>query len=208
MGALVGALTLFGCEETALVLLTAPGAAVVAPVGGALVLADGAKIRQPVMVKSAAGAVLTPDFAGAPKAKFTVSESTVVCTGTHRLNQPTVVIDPAAAGGYSTYYKVNLACNKGLKGNAFVSIYPARGDVNPIFQFEVGPKNVPLRQSGGPGNYILGQVTYSCFNEFSTRQNPVAPFGTKCQQDAYGVVAQGAANQGGNAFTVWVFPSG
>lgn len=208
----VATVLLTSCEEYAPLLMTPPGLVVAAPIAGAMILAEGPEIRQPVLVRSASGEPLTPPFDGPSSARFTVKESTVICTGTHNLNQPSVVTDDKVEGGYSTYYKFPLTCNKDLKGRAFVSIRPPY-EKNPSIHLTVGPKRVPLTRLQSRREHILGETTYTCFNDYSWQSNPVKPFRVKCFEnsggqrgDLFGAVAQNAANQGRNKFTVWLFP--
>ena len=164
-------------------------------------------------MQTTSGESLTPPFQGNASAKFTADASTIVCTGRHKLNQPTVIFDPDADGGYRAHSKIPLTCNKGLKGQALFFTHLAARE--PILRavVDVGPASVPLRQSGGAGNYILGKKTYGCGNDYRTNAIPVPPFRIKCGEvkragikGAIGAIAQNASGQNSEYFTVWIFP--
>ena len=205
--AALGLFTLSSCEEAAPLLLTGPGLVIAAPVGAAIDLADGSEIKQPVLVRSATGDILAAPLKGNPKASFLVDEATIICTGQHTINQPTIVFDQNVEGGYSSYSKIALKCNQGLKGLAFFTNSVA-GNSALRAAIYVGPENIPVKQSGGQGNYILGETKYSCASDYRASASRVDPFRVKCDQGGSikGAVAQGAQGQGPKGFTVWIFP--
>lgn len=204
--AVLGLFTLFSCEEAAPALLTGPGILVAAPAGGAIALADGPEIKQPVLVRSATGDILAAPLKENPRASFVVDEATIICTGQHTINQPTVVFDQNADGGYSSYSKVALKCNRGLQGLAiFVSSAAGNSALRAVI--DVGPKDIPVKQSGRRGNHILGETKYRCASNYRASMSSVDPFRVKCGKvgGIEGAVAQSAIGQGPKDFTVWIF---
>lgn len=164
------------------------GATVTAPIWLPIEYATAqSKVVQPVNVVSSSGKQVGPMFGGAEEATFTITRTTVSCTGwaDFQINWSDPVNKTLA-----------LSCGRNLEGKLTVEIVTTR-----MTEVSIGP--ITLRD---PVSGEKSQVTVMCKGNFNVAKKRIDPFLLTCPRNSYAVVLPGKVVNGQQKFELFYTP--